>query len=87
MAHPTTRPVGKNPDEAPTPIRDSVAGLDRIVHSVAQTHLDEYLPGARGPYPGHPHGDDAHRPGCGRSTHKDRARERSDMDTSAEVIP
>jgi len=33
--------------------------LDRIAHDPGQTHLAEYLPDARGPYPGHPHGETA----------------------------
>ena len=34
----------------------SLAELDTTAHNPLQTHLDEYLPEARGPYPSHPHG-------------------------------
>lgn len=35
------------------------ARTDRAAHDVAQNHLAEYTADARGPYPGHPHGDQA----------------------------
>lgn len=34
----------------------SLQELDAIAHDPLQTHIDEYLGSARGPYPDHPHG-------------------------------
>jgi len=36
----------------------SLDDLDAIAHDALQTHIDEYLTDARGPYPNHPHGDE-----------------------------
>jgi hypothetical protein len=36
----------------------SLAQLDAIAHDPLQTHIDEYLGSARGPYAGHPHGSE-----------------------------
>jgi len=36
----------------------SLAELDETMHDALQTHIDEYLSDARGPYPNHPHGDE-----------------------------
>ena len=39
--------------------RDTLAGLDRIVHDPTQLTLGSFARGSRGPYPSHPLGRDA----------------------------
>ena len=39
--------------------RDTLAGLDAIVHDPTQATLGSFERGARGPYPSHPFGGDA----------------------------
>jgi hypothetical protein len=34
----------------------SLQQLEALAHDPLQTHIDEYLSSARGPYPDHPHG-------------------------------
>ena len=57
MAANRTRAGSNNPG-APTGGRDTLAGLDRIVHDPTQLTLGSFERGSRGPYPGHPFGGD-----------------------------
>ena len=58
MAANRTRRAGKKTGEAPTGGRDTLAGLDRIVHDPTQLTLGSFCRGSRGPYPSHPFGGD-----------------------------
>jgi hypothetical protein len=57
MAANRTRAGSNNPG-APTGGRDTLAGLDRIVHDPTQLTLGSFERGSRGPYPSHPFGGD-----------------------------